>query len=127
MSQWTHINASIRFDTLMGMGEPTREELGEPCYFENMEKCGDKLPYGSEGSLDYRIIQRTDCENCMASHAVVFFGDLRDYDDVEEIMEYFNNITKDKIIRSGIIEIEVESNRVWIYRFSDETNKFEKV
>ena len=53
----------------------------------------------------------------MASHAVIFTGDLRDYDDENEILEYFKRIVIGKMIRSGILEIDIESQDTIIYRF----------
>ena len=122
MSQWTHVNASIRFDGILGMGLPTEKELGKIC------KYGDKdyshwdkpdLPLGSEGSIEYEIV-KTGGENSLACMVVVFAGDLRDYNNSGEILDYFIRITKKRMIRSGILEITVEGEDTLIYRFNEE-------
>jgi hypothetical protein len=129
MSQWTHVNASIRFDGIMGLSTlPTEKELGKMC------KWGDKddshwdnpdLPCGSEGSLEYTII-KTGTENSIACMAIIFIGDLRDYDDDKEILAYFNKITTGQMIRSGVLEIQIEYNDTIVYRFNDDSNQWEE-
>lgn len=126
MSQWTHVNASIRFDGLLGMGLPTKAELGEVCRYEDedISSWDDSiLPCGSEGSIDYKIVRNPNT-NSMAAMVVVFFGDLRDYSDSTGILEYFKRITEGKMIRSGILEIEVESSEPLLYRFDKEDREW---
>ena len=122
MSQWTHVNASIRFDTLLGIGAPTKQELGKICKWDDEDDShweNTFMPLGSEGGLEYTIVN-TGCANSAASHAVIFTGDLRDYDDAEEILGYFKRIVKDKVIRSGILEIAVEYKAPIVYRYDGE-------
>lgn len=118
MSQWSHVNAIIRFDSLMGIGAPTESELGEISTWEHPVD-GTTLPCGSEGSLRYNIWRSPDT-NSVASHTVGFWGDLRSYSDVDEILEYFTKITAGKMIRSGILEIDVEGERCSIYRYDSD-------
>jgi hypothetical protein len=79
----------------------------------------DFIPCGSEGSLEYKIV-KTGNENSLACRAVVFTGDLRDYTDSKEILEYFTKITKGKMIRSGILEINIEGAETLIYRYDSD-------
>ena len=126
MSQWTHVNASIRFDGIMGMGQPTEKDLGQMCKWEDEDTSHwetSKLPCGSEGSIEYEII-KTGGENSVASMVVNFTGDLRDYEDTTEIITYFNDIVKDKMIRSGIIEINVEFKNTLILRYDYDKKLF---
>lgn len=126
MSQWTHVNASIRFDGLLGMGLPSEKELGKMCKWEDEDDShwdNSNLPCGSEGSIEYTIV-KTGGENSLACMVVVFTGDLRDYDNVQEILDYFNKITNGKMIRSGILEINVAPQEVKVYRYSDDDMKF---
>jgi hypothetical protein len=127
MSQWTHVNASIRFDEIMNIGLlPTEKELGKICRWEDEDTShwdNPDLPCGSEGSIDYKIIKNPD-GSCMAAMVVVFFGDLRDYDNADEILNYFERVTKGKMIRSGVLEIDVESKDTLIYRY--DSNKWVK-
>jgi len=83
------------------------------------EKQTDFIPCGSEGSLEYKIV-KTGTENSLACRAVIITGDLRDYDDANEILQYFDRITKGKMIRSGILEIDIEGQKLLIYRYSED-------
>ncbi len=129
MSQWTHVNAAIRFDGLLGMGIPTIKDLGKICRWEDSDTShwtNPELPCGSEGSIEYSIV-KTGSENSLACMAVIFTGDLRDYDDADEILEYFKRITNGKMVRSGILEIEIEYKGGIIYQFYNGKNKSEWV
>ena len=119
MSQWTHINAMVRFDGIPEMKEPiTKEELGVVSTWEEGEETN--IPCGSEGSLDYEIIDTARGESGYAAcRAVAFWGDLRDYDSADEILEYFTKIIQGKMIRSGVLEINIEMQRTLVYRVSD--------
>lgn len=126
MSQWTHVNASIRFDGIMGMGQPSKKDLGQICKWGDDDTSHwetSKLPCGSEGSIEYEII-KTGSENSIASMAVNFTGDLRDYKNTDEIITYFNDIVKGRMIRSGIIEINVEYGDILILRYDYNKQSF---
>lgn len=128
MSQWTHVNASIRVDGIPSIqGELiTPEELGQMCLWkdENTSHWDNSIiPCGSEGSLNYQIL-KTGTENSLACRVVVFTGDLRSYSDAEEILAYFEKITKGKMIRSGILEIDIEGQYVYTYRHDREKDKW---
>lgn len=104
MSQWTHVNCSIRVDSFRFLPQEEKPKI-----------VGD-LPEGSEGPLSSLIWVNPDVHH-MAAYTVVVFGDLRDYDDVQEILSFFSEFTKDRIIRSGILEIDVEFKAVYTYRY----------
>lgn len=126
MSKWTHVNASIRFDGLTNKTLPTKKELGIVCKYGDEDESrweNPDLPCGSEGSIDYRIIKNPD-KDCVAAMVVVFWGDLRDYDNIDEILQYFEEITIGKDIRSGILEIDVEFREILIYRYNQDTEKW---
>lgn len=74
MSQWTHVNAAIRFDSIISlMGEPITEEiLGTPSTWENFVD-DTILPCGSEGSIQYKILKTAD-DNSLGCRAVYFWG-----------------------------------------------------
>ena len=126
MSQWTHVTALIRYDAVLAMmGEPiTKEELGEISTFEN--PIDDTIiPCGSEGSLEYEIL-KTGGDSSLACRAVAFWGDLRDFgkneiEDVKSILDYLDKITKDKMIRSGVVEITVEFRHKHLYHYNTKT------
>lgn len=117
MSQWTHVNASIRFDGIQEMG-----------MLPNESDFRVNLPMGSEGALKYDILLNPD-ESCMAAMAVVFYGDLRDFDseDAKEILPYFENLCKDRMIRSGLLEIDIEYGDRLFYWYNDENSRWESV
>ena len=135
MSQWTHVAAILRIDSLRAaglpdpLGENHRAVLGHPtpahtddCYddpvwgAENDKAKGfSDLPTGSEGSLQYQIWENP-MKAAAAAYTVSIWGDLRDYSNVDEILVYIERITKEvMMIRQGVLEIEVEGNlpRVW--------------
>lgn len=117
MSQWTHINGAVRIDSL---SNHINIPLGEQFGYENYPKDPDQrnIPYGSEGSLRYsRVI--TGNNTSLNKVTYVFWGDLRDYDDVDELINYFKTRFSGHMIRSAIIEIDVESQEKVILRFND--------
>lgn len=125
MSTWTHVNGIIRVDGVPQlMTNCTKENLekilGPTVNYDSDEKVWDdcKLPCGSEGSLQYEIIKAGDG---LVLWTIPVWGDLRDYDNVNEIKEWFNVITQesDLMIRSAIIEICVEGMEPVIIRFED--------
>lgn len=117
MSQWTHVNGCIRIDGIElddDITSPSRGDIeqilgkicgyGEMEDFEVCEKC--MTPCGSEGSLRYRALK-------IGKGAVLWtipiWGDLRDYQDIEEIKAWFTKIiTSGVTIRNAVIEIEIE-------------------
>lgn len=126
MSQWTHVNASIRFDGLLGMGLPTEKELGRICRWEDEDTShwdNSELPCGSEGSIEYKAVT-TGGENSLACMVIVFAGDLRDYEDTDAILKYFTKLTDGKMIRSGILEIDVEYKDTKIYTHDSEKKEW---
>ena len=119
MSQWTHVNASFRLNSL---GRTNDEELikifGKPVDYHDMDEIEyddnwevrdkDKyLPMGSEGTLEMNIWHNPS-ESCMASTTVSVFGDLRDYGSFDEIKEWFNRCCDSLWIRQAICQVEVE-------------------
>jgi hypothetical protein len=120
MSIWTHVNGSVRIDDI-------RFQYGDN--IENIKKCFGNIvnyddpqekwdnctvPCGSEGSIKYEIYENPDISS-LSSYRVQIWGDLRDYDDIEEIKNWFQKAISTLIIRSSILEIEVEnSNKIII-------------
>lgn len=117
MSQWTHVNASIRFDGIQG----------SPMLPEESDFKID-LPMGSEGPLNYNIEINPD-KSCMASISAVFYGDLRDFDseDAEGILPYFTKLCEGRFVRSGLIEIDIEYGDRLFYWYNTENSKWESL
>jgi len=120
MSQWTHVAAVFRLDS--AERELTQEKLetiiGEAITYEDMCRGdwfyeGTKyLPYGREGSLAYACIENDD-EDYVDAYLVTVTGDLRDYDNSDEIEKWFMDSVKgfsehSMTIRQACITIEVE-------------------
>ena len=112
MSNWTHVIASVRLDSWRGMEgnlvegikdtdytlEDFHKVFGKECLWESpvkiwadTDKHPDKyLPMGSEGSLQLSIWTNPE-KNHSFSYVVTIFGDLRDHDSANEIIEWFKN------------------------------------
>lgn len=120
MSQWTHINAVIRFDAIRVMGQ-TLPDLGYTCSYESETEDWDKcnVPCGSEGSMQYQVWEDKGGSGSIAAYTVMFWGDLRDYSDSNAILHYFNKITKGQMIRSGLLEIDIEGSQPIILRYNE--------
>lgn len=131
MSVWSHLTGVVRVDGMPGYGnkfytkEKLAEFIGEPWTFYKLldhyknyrdsgapldkyeyplETC--KLPYGSEGSIEYNIhIYRE--ESGFPWATVTFWGDLRDYDDITPLKEWAQNLLN-----------ALENNNYWIRQFS---------
>lgn len=114
MSQWTHVAAVIRFDDIKIVADktPFAPELGHTCSFEDdptkWNACD--VPCGSEGSLRYYVWNNPDLSD-MAAYTVMIWGDLRDYDNSDEIIDYLKRITKGKLIRQGTATIAIEGRK----------------
>jgi len=104
MSVWTHVNCSIRIDGI---------DYGDLPKINNYS-----IPSGSEGPLEYHY---NIVDTGMVLATLMIYGDLRDYEDIDEIMSWIKGITEDIIVRSGIMEIEVEYKKpiVLVYRGQD--------
>lgn len=108
MSQWTHVIGAIRYDGLQ------RQEGMEhhPGLF-----VGHDVPRGSEGPIEVDIWVNPSKAH-LAAYCVTFWGDLRDYTNVDELVEYFDRISKGRFVRSGVIRIDVDCQRTLILDIS---------
>ena len=131
MSVWTHVSGIIRIDDFR-FGNDTLPDfdklIGKECQWESPmeiwddtnENPQDYLPMGSEGSLEKSIWINPDT-SCMSSYTVSIFGDLRDYEDSESIIEWFKNkineINEIKWVRQAVIISETEGIKplTWYY------------
>lgn len=117
MSYWTHVCGCIRIDSFRFSEEGTKkdnqrieEALGKimPFDYEGNDWGETKLPMGSEGSLRYSIINNP--ISCIAAHTVVIWGDLRDYgetiEDIQYIEDWFNNACSEFNIRQAVLTID---------------------
>jgi len=118
MSKWTHVAGIIRVDTIVALtgGNPRHDLLDVlgPVSTFHVPRDDTTLPYGSEGSLEYDII-RTGTDNSMSWGYVAIYGDLRDYTDHLEIIDWLEKTVNDIYakgiwIRNVSMCIDVESN-----------------
>ena len=149
MSQWTHVAGIIRIDSMVGLlgrldttERILRDRLG---YTWNYDDLGNKardihidnshVPFGSEGSVQYEIV-KTRSETGSGKHSlswghIAIYGDLRDFDDPNEIYNWLGNalvdVNKDGIsIRDIIVSIVVEySNQYIIFQDEDDQGNTE--
>lgn len=134
MSTWTHVAATVRIDDFRFsddqdipdwdkiFGKECRynapRDVWEDCY-EHPEKY---LPCGSEGSLRKTAWVNPDSHN-VAAYTVTIFGDLRDYDSPETIIEWFKKIVNSDAIdvRQACITVtNCYKSMVWGCNFGEE-------
>ena len=121
MSIWTHVSGVVRIDDirLLSNGSPKFDKIfGKEWSFddmwENMPVYGefekhpeDFMPYGSEGSLQKSIWVNLQKED-MAAYTVSIFGDLRDYDTPQKIIDWFVDCCNKCMVRQAVITVETE-------------------
>lgn len=125
MSVWTHVTGAIRLDGLPNVHdkftiEKIREVLGNTCTFDSLygEAKACNVPCGSEGSIQYHIHEYG---TGLPWVVVTIWGDLRDYENVKEIEEWFLGVCRKwGLVRQGIIEIEVEGKESVVVRYIPE-------
>lgn len=137
MSCWTHVAAIVRVDSFRifedfdDQIEPDWDAIfGKECLFlasrekweDAMEHPDKYLPMGSEGSLRKTVWVNPDRSHA-AAYTVSIFGDLRDYDRPETIIEWFKEIINSVAIdvRQACITVtNGYSSMVWGYNFGEE-------
>jgi hypothetical protein len=112
------------------MLDKIKKALGEVITYDHVGLFGDNnencpnshIPCGSEGSIEYEIIENPS-KSALAAYVVAIWGDLRDYDDTDEIAAWFNKVLYDSglFIRQAILTIECEngSSKTIVYKDKD--------
>lgn len=144
MSQWLHVNVSIRLDTIRGMVSveandrlyrELEQTLGKStipydCDEENEAECYDlhencTLPKGGEGSVKYMILPTREIEDSsLCWGLLIIYGDLREpVTSTTEIVDWLNALcayleARNWSIRSGVGELETEGVEVTTWRYS---------
>lgn len=111
MSIWTHVAGVIRIDSMKCFYDDIEDEkaefrildeiVGKQCLFESSSdvwadagKYPEKyLPCGAEGTLQ-KSIWINPKKSHVAAYTISVFGDLRDFDNVTEIVDWFQNTCK---------------------------------
>ena len=130
MSIWTHVAAIVRIDDWRLFGEDDSQKyrrfFGKECLFESPEEVWDDfesnpenyLPGGSEGTLQSVIWVNPDTGTTTA-YTLSIFGDLRDHEDVDAVIDWFKKkCTDDTIwVRDACIVVrnEVHGYKSWHY------------
>ena len=110
MSIWTHVVGNIRVDGIPNVNcsvDDIKAKLGKICTFEHWEDDVN-LPCGSEGSLQYDVIEY---DYGMPWITIPIWGDLRDFNDTEMIKSWWRNTLKDiGIIRDAVLLLYIDRN-----------------
>ena len=134
MSTWTHVAGVVRVDAIrMGMTTGPnwddifgKEALWEssPYVWKDVDEHPEKyMPCGSEGTLQKTVWENPE-KSCAAAYTVSIFGDLRDWYDIDAIIEWFKKIVKseDLWVRSAVITVtNGQVSRTWSYNFGEES------
>lgn len=115
MSVWTHVAGVIRVDCIRGISEPEFNKIFiKSLWSEYNSDCN--MPSGSEGSLDFRVIENP-YKDSVAAYTVVIFGDLRDFgaEDIHKIEKWWDRVLEQcGMIRQAILQIQPEDGDVKI-------------
>lgn len=130
MSNWTHVAGIARVDALRLL--PGREVDFEKVFGRELASYDDRddwdeydahpelfLPCGSEGSLRMSVWVNPN-RNHYAAYTVSLFGDLRDYDDPEGVVEWFREKCAGMDVRNACIEAYDEAGRRARWTFEQE-------
>ena len=123
MSVWTHVAGVIRVDCLRCIGEqPDFNKIFVRELWNENTFGACNMPRGSEGSLDFRVIENPD-KDSIAAYTVVIFGDLRDFgsEDIFKIEKWWDRVLEQcGMIRQAILQIQPEDGDVKILEQKDE-------
>jgi hypothetical protein len=125
MSNWTHVAGIIRVDGFRAGADTESDwdsiigkELRYEDVFEKWVEAEDHperfMPLGSEGSLTKSVwVNPNEC--CVAAYTVSIFGDLRNHDDPDAIVEWFKDKCSKLYVRQATITVKNEWNgmRTW--------------
>ena len=120
MSNWTHVAGVIRVDSFSGNLDFDDLIGSEWDYYGNFTKGSKRMPDGSEGSLQKSVWKNPD-ESCVAKYTVSIFGDLRDHDEPQEIIDWFKEVCDSLWVRQAIITVSNERNGTidWRYEYDE--------
>lgn len=118
MSNWTHVAAIFRIDSMRLKSYPRpnfTKIFGKELNYYDAEEVWDDaeakpkefLPYGSEGSLTMSVWENPN-RSSVAAYTVSIFGDLRDHNDVGEIIRWFDEKCEMLDIRQAVITVDNE-------------------
>ena len=135
MSVWTHVAGIIRVDSLRLPEDydhkkeleellATDEFLGKQFgFYDNWDDYDEKtnpIPCGSEGTVRYSVIENISgdgSKSSLAAFQIVIWGDLRDYDDKQAVIDWFRNACEKLFVRQAVITVEtyIDDTEVFDY------------
>jgi hypothetical protein len=128
MSNWTHVAGIIRVDRIRVDDDVKEldfdEILGKECLSDSSRKVWDDalknpdkyMPMGSEGSLQKNVWVNPN-KGHVASYTVSIFGDLRDHDNISEIIDWFIEKCNLLWVRNAVITVENELHGTETYTY----------
>lgn len=132
MSIWTHVAGIVRIDSFDIIPDETFvEKIGNIIKWESpswewdlAEKKPELFtPFGREGGINYNIIENQE-KGSIDKYCVTFYGDLRDYDDINAIENWFEKILYESefMIRDAVLSIDLEFGEKRIVSYNEKTN-----
>lgn len=131
MSNWTHVAGVVRIDDLRlsdetpdfdkMFGKEVRYEDSLDVWEDADENPDDYLPMGREGSLRKSVWINPD-NSSISAYTVSIFGDLRDHDDPQAIVDWFEKKLKNVWVRQAMITVSNECNGEvsWVWEYKEE-------
>lgn len=119
MSIWTHVSGVIRIDSIPQIMSYLNHEKDPTESIINEVFNDSNVPNGSEGPLNIHY-KCTYPENYANWGFIVVEGDLRDYEDIDKIEEWWDSFLeqldfRNLSIRQSAIRIDCEDGRVSIH------------
>lgn len=96
MSVWTHVSGTIRLDAFrLNMADSLTKDDFDKIFIQSTwdnynENCN--MPCGSEGSIEYSVKISDKLNHISNSYVLTFTGDLRRYDNIDEIVNWWKSI-----------------------------------
>lgn len=123
MSIWTHVTGVIRLETGLKLDDNDIENLiGKRILYRAPQELKDEykqhpkkfMPKGSNGSLNFHVYNhenKYELPSCIIS----IFGDLEDYSNTDEIIEWFKSRVRSSIytVRQACITVSGLSVDTW--------------
>lgn len=123
MSIWTHVTGVIRLETGLKLDNNDIENLiGKRILYRAPKELKDEykehperfMPKGSNGSLNFHVYNH-DNKYELPSCIISIFGDLEDYSNTDEIIEWFKSRVRSSIytVRQACITVSGLSVDTW--------------
>lgn len=109
MSIWAHVAGIIRIDSMARcLRHVDKPNLGVICTWES-DDDETTIPSGSEGSLRWSF-EETGSKSSLSWGNIHISGDLRDFDNSQEIIDWVKEVTKSDEwwVRQAVITIDIE-------------------